>query len=62
MTLLDKLFDLLTSQVNKSNVKLPVEDTPHKITDDNQSIQHGVIHEKLNTNMRSKSKSRAKHK
>lgn len=59
MSLIKNLLDILTSQVKRSNVKLPKVNIPHKITDDNQSINNGVIHEKLDTNMRSGSKSKA---
>lgn len=49
-----KLVWILTSQVRKVDVKLPKKHVrPHKITDDNQSIHNGVIHEKLHTNLRS---------
>ena len=45
------------SQIKKSNVKLPSKsEKPHKITDDNQSIHNGVIHEKFEPSLRSKVK------
>ncbi len=46
MSFIDKIFDIMGSQIKNPSVKLPKKRfTPHKITDDNQSIHHGVIHE-----------------
>jgi hypothetical protein len=46
MNLLNKILLTMASQIKKPNVKLRYKsDKPHKITDDNQSIHHGVIHE-----------------
>ena len=46
----------LTSQIRKVSVKLPKKRiNPDKIQDDNQSIHHGVINEKLHSNLRSTS-------
>jgi hypothetical protein len=45
MNLLNKILLTMASQIKKPNVKLRKGNTPHKITDDNQSIHHGVIHE-----------------
>jgi hypothetical protein len=55
MNMIKKYIQVLTSQLKQSNVKLPIEDVPHKITDDNQSIHNGVIHEKPTINLRSQS-------
>jgi hypothetical protein len=52
----NKIIDKLTSQVKKSNVKLPKSIRPHKITDDNQSINNGVIHEEHSVCLRSATK------
>lgn len=57
-----KILAVLTSQVKQSSVKLPIANIPHKITDDNQSIHNGVIHEKSYTDMRSASPSSARGK
>ena len=61
-----KILAVLTSQVKQSSVTLPVKEIPHKITDDNQSIHNGVIHEKSYTNMRGtgtfSTRSQRKHK
>jgi hypothetical protein len=46
MNNLNKILDKLSSQIRKTNVKLPKIVKPHKITDDNQSINNGVIHER----------------
>jgi hypothetical protein len=52
--LIKKLLSTMASQIRKPNVKLPSKSAvPHKIQDDNQSIQHGVIHEKLDADLRS---------
>lgn len=59
---LKKILAVLTSQVKQSSVKLPIVDVPHKITDDNQSIHNGVIHEKSYTDMRGASKFSARGK
>lgn len=49
----NKIIGALTSQIRKGSVTIPAEVMPHKITDDNQSIKNGVIHEKLNISVRS---------
>jgi hypothetical protein len=55
-TFIHKILATMASQIRKPNVKLPNKsEMPHKITDDNQSIQHGVIHEKLDADLRSQS-------
>ena len=57
----DKIVNTMTLQIKKSSVKLPQKRvTPHKITDDNQSISIGVINEESNTNLRSASSARKK--
>lgn len=61
-TALKKILAVLTSQVKQSSVKLPIVEIPHKITDDNQSINNGVIHEKSNIDVRSASKFSARGK
>jgi hypothetical protein len=53
MTSENKILDKLASQIRKSNVKLPKSKKPHKITDDNQSINNGVIHERYSVCLRS---------
>lgn len=50
----NKILRKLTSQVKKPNVKLPKSIKPHKITDDNQSINNGVINERYSVCLRSK--------
>ena len=50
---LKKIIGALTSQIRKGSVTIPAEVMPHKITDDNQSIKNGVIHEERNLSMRS---------
>jgi len=52
----NKILDKLASQVRKSNVKLPKRIKPHKITDDNQSINNGVINERHSVCLRSQTK------
>ena len=49
MNTLKKFLALMTSQIKKSDVKLPIIDIdkPHKIKDDNQSIHNGVINETI---------------
>ena len=56
MSFIDKIFDIMASQIKKSGVKLPKKriDT-HKITDDNQAIHNGVINEESNISLRSSS-------
>lgn len=58
MNPLKKILVALTSQVKQTSVTLPVKDIPHKITDDNQSIHNGVIHEKFTSHMRGQTKPR----
>lgn len=51
----------MTSQVKKSDVKLPKNNiAPHKITDDNQAIHNGVINEESTVHLRSTSSTRKK--
>lgn len=59
MNLLNKIMLTMASQIKKSNVKLGKSVKPHKITDDNQSIHHGVINETIEfkPSLRSKVKS-----
>lgn len=52
----NKIIDKLASQVKRPNVKLPQSSKPHKITDDNQSINNGVINEKYSFCLRSATK------
>jgi hypothetical protein len=55
---INKILATMASQIKKPNVKLPVNSIkPHKIKDDNQSVNYGVIHEKPTTCLRSKVKS-----
>lgn len=58
MNLLNKIMLTMASQIKKPNVKLRKSIKPHKITDDNQSIHHGVIHETIEfkPSLRSKTK------
>lgn len=51
---LKKILGVLTKQINKSNVTMPISEIPHKITDDNQSIHNGVTNEKHLISLRSK--------
>ena len=60
MKFIYKMLLTLASQVNKANVKMQNTDKPHKITDDNQSINNGVINEKSTSGMRSPSKTGTK--
>ena len=46
MNQLKKALAYLTSQIKKPQVILADIDKPHKIQDDNQSINNGVINEK----------------
>lgn len=62
MNLMKKYLAVLTSQIKRSSVKLAVNDIPHKITDDNQSITDGVIHEKSTDSLRSQVKPRKRNK
>jgi hypothetical protein len=56
MNIFTKIVDIMTSQVKKSNVKLPQNTiAPHKITDDNQAIHNGVINEESTVHLRSTS-------
>lgn len=51
---IQKIMSTMAFQIKKPNVKLANKSAvPHKITDDNQSIKHGVIHEKLDADLRS---------
>lgn len=59
MNIMKKALAFMTSQIKKSDVKLPVIEKPHKIRDDNQSIHDGVIHEKLDSSLRSTGKTSA---
>ena len=53
-------FKIFTSQILKSNVKLPSkEDESPKIQDNNQAITNGVINEESTTGLRSGIKTRA---
>lgn len=57
---IQSLLAKISSQIKKSNVKLPNKIfTPHKIKDNNQSISDGVINEESNSNLRSQSKPRS---
>lgn len=53
MKIENKILDKLTSKIKRSNVKLPKSIKPHKIKDDNQSINNGVINEKYPVCLRS---------
>lgn len=56
---IQKFLTKISSQIKKSNVKLPNKTvTPHKIKDNNQSISDGVINEKSNLSLRSAGKPR----
>ena len=61
MDKIHKIFDIMTSQIKKSGVKLPKKriDT-HKIQDNNQAIHNGVINEESDISLRSSSTTRAK--
>ena len=57
MKFLDKLLDILNSQININSVKLPKNLTRSpKIQDNNQAINNGVINEESNSSLRSTSK------
>ena len=59
MNKIQNLLTKISTQIRKSNVKLPNKiQTPHKIKDNNQSISDGVINEESNFNLRSESKPR----
>lgn len=47
------LTAILTSQIKKTDVRLPASEPPHTIRDDNQSIKNGVINEECDIRMRS---------
>ena len=60
MTILAKIINVLSTQIRKDNVKLPNKEVSHPtIHDNNQAINNGVINEKHNSSLRSKSKSRS---
>ena len=50
---IDKMLGDMASQIIKSNVKLAKNKKPHKIQDDNQSVNNGVINEKSSAGLRS---------
>jgi hypothetical protein len=54
---IQKLLDKIALQIYKPTVKLPKSNTPHKIKDNNQSVNNGVINEKTNSRLRSQVKS-----
>ncbi len=56
MNFQNKIVDKLASKIKRSNVKLPKSVKPHKIKDDNQSINNGVINEKYPVCLRSPTK------
>lgn len=61
MSIINKVINLLSSQIKQNSVKLQknnVVDT-HKITDDNQAIKNGVINETDKSDLRSTSKPRS---
>lgn len=61
MGILDKIYLMLSSQIIRSDVTLPVIDKKSpKIQDNNQSISIGVINEKSNFDVRSSSSTGAK--
>jgi hypothetical protein len=62
MNSLKKALASLASQIKKPDVTLPSIEIPHKITDDNQSINNGVINEEFHNRMRSEIESPAKRK
>jgi hypothetical protein len=54
-----KILQKLSSQVKRSNVKLPkTSDESPKIQDNNIAINNGVIYEEFNSSLRSKIKPR----
>jgi hypothetical protein len=56
MSFIDKIFNIMGSQIKKPSVKLPKKRfTPHKIKDDNQAISIGVINEESDISLRSTS-------
>jgi hypothetical protein len=59
MSFLNKIVDIMASQIKKPSVTLPKKrvDT-HKITDDNQAIHNGVINEESTIHLRSTSTTR----
>ena len=55
MLLVHKFMKIFASQIKKSGVKLPVKlDKSPKIQDNNQAISNGVINEKSNSRVQSK--------
>jgi len=59
MSFIDKIFNIMGSQIKKPSGKLPKKRfTPHKITDDNQAISIGVINEESDISLRSTSTAR----
>ena len=57
MSFINKIFDIMGSQIKKPSGKLPKKRfTPHKIKDDNQAISIGVINEEFDISLRSTSK------
>jgi len=56
MTIQHKILTL-ASQIKKTSVKLPKKiGRPHKIKDNNQSINNGVVNEESHFDLRSSSK------
>lgn len=59
---LKKVLLSLTSQIKKTDARLPIMETPHTIRDDDQSIRNGVINEEFDYRMRSEIESPIKRK
>lgn len=54
MNILTKYLPIISSQIKRSDVKIPaICADPNKITDDNQSLKNGVINEESDANLRS---------
>lgn len=65
MTIKEKLLIALAAQIKQNDVKVPLKrKKPQKITDDNQAIHIGVIHdaEKSDSSLRSASTTDGKRK
>lgn len=61
MTMRKKMLIALAAQINQNTVTLPAKpQKPQKITDDNQAISNGVIHEKPDSSLRSTSSTSTK--
>ena len=53
MRKLQKIISVLVNQIKPDNVKLPLNNKPLKIKDNNQAINNGVINEESDSDLRS---------